>query len=54
MAYKRILDPSTGFKLGLFSSNCSSGMAVTTVEPRMPLAGSAIAFDSAIAMLRKN
>jgi alkanesulfonate monooxygenase SsuD/methylene tetrahydromethanopterin reductase-like flavin-dependent oxidoreductase (luciferase family) len=34
MARKAILDPSTGFKLGLFSSNCSSGMAVTTVEER--------------------
>jgi FMNH2-dependent dimethyl sulfone monooxygenase len=34
MSSKRILDPTTGFKLGLFSANCSSGMAVTTVEER--------------------
>lgn len=34
MTHKGILDPSTGFKLGLFSSNCSSGMAVTTVDER--------------------
>ena len=31
---KRILDPSGGFKLGLFSPNCSSGLAVTTVDER--------------------
>ncbi len=34
MAHKQILDPSSGFKLGLFSSNCSSGMAVTNVPER--------------------
>jgi alkanesulfonate monooxygenase SsuD/methylene tetrahydromethanopterin reductase-like flavin-dependent oxidoreductase (luciferase family) len=31
---KSILDPSTGFKLGLFSPNCSGGLAVTQVEER--------------------
>jgi alkanesulfonate monooxygenase SsuD/methylene tetrahydromethanopterin reductase-like flavin-dependent oxidoreductase (luciferase family) len=31
---KRILDASTGFKLGLFSPNCSSGLAVTKVPER--------------------
>ncbi|MCW2953930.1 MAG: luciferase [Conexibacter sp.] len=31
---KAILDRASGFKLGLFSPNCSSGLAVTTVEER--------------------
>ncbi len=34
MARKEILDPGSGFKLGLFSANCSSGMAVTKVPER--------------------
>jgi hypothetical protein len=34
MAHKEILDPGSGFKLGLFSANCSSGMAVTKVPER--------------------
>jgi dimethylsulfone monooxygenase len=31
---KAILDPSGGFKLGLFSPNCSGGLAVTKVDER--------------------
>lgn len=34
MSHRPILDSSLGFKLGLFSSNCSSGMAVTKVPER--------------------
>jgi dimethylsulfone monooxygenase len=31
---KPILDPAAGFKIGLFSSNCSGGLAVTKVPER--------------------
>jgi dimethylsulfone monooxygenase len=31
---KAILDPATGFKIGLFSSNCSGGLAVTKIPER--------------------
>ena len=31
---KPILDPATGFKIGLFSANCSGGLAVTKIPER--------------------
>ena len=31
---KPILDPNSGFKIGLFSANCSGGLAVTKIPER--------------------